>query len=91
VTLSSAGTSELKVTTIRVEGPNATSFTPSGNCAAGGTVAPGASCTIDVTFARSVGGTLACEKATLVVRTDDPGTPEHRIGLIGRGLIELTC
>jgi hypothetical protein len=91
VTLSSTGTSDLRVAAISVSGPNAGAFVAGGSCAEGGTVAPGAACTVEVTYTRSVEGTLACEKATLLIKTDDPGTPEHRVELLGRGLLELTC
>lgn len=91
VTLSSTGTTDLKVGSISVTGPNAGAFVAGGSCAEGGTVAPGAACTVEVTYTRSVGGTLACEQASLVIRTDDPGTPEHRVELRGRGLLELVC
>jgi hypothetical protein len=90
VTLSSTGTSDLKVESIKVEGPNASSFTPGGNCAAGGTVAPGGACTVDVKLTSNLLD-LTCVKGTLVIKTDDPSAAEHRVDLVGRGPLALSC
>lgn len=90
VTLSSTGTTDLKVGSITVEGPNAASFAPGGTCAAGGTVAPGAACTVVVTLTSALLD-LTCVRATLVLKTDDPGTADHRVDLVGRGPLALSC
>ncbi len=87
VTLSSTGTSDLKVESVKVEG---TGFTPGGTCAAGGTVAPGGACTVEVKLTSNLLD-LTCVKGTLLIKTDDPSAAEHRVDLVGRGPLALSC
>jgi hypothetical protein len=82
VTLTNTGTATL----------NLTSITPSGQfnapasgstCAAGGTVAAGASCTINVTFTPTTGGSLTGS----VTLTDNASPTTQTIGLSGTGAV----
>lgn len=91
VTLSSVGTTALVVKDIRIEGPNASTFSVAGSCAVGGSVAPGGSCVLSVAVNPAlVEGLLSCIKGTLIVATDDPGSPEQRVNLVARPALPVS-
>jgi hypothetical protein len=73
ITLSSAGTGPLAVASVVVTAP----FSQTNNCI--GSIAPGGSCTIQVTFAPTVVGSAS---GTITI-TDDAGT--QTVGLSGNG------
>ena len=85
VTLTSKGTAPLRVTAVALEGPNAASFQIAGSCAAGATLAPQGSCQAEVSFPFvDLGAVVSCPRATLTIRTDDPGAPAHQADITGR-------
>jgi Tol biopolymer transport system component len=79
VTLSNSGTGPLLISTLSVTGVNGADFGETNTC--GASVAPGASCTISVTFAPTNTGTRA---AVVSIVDNAPGSP-HVIGLTGTG------
>lgn len=80
VTLTNTGAGSLTITAINKSGTNAADFTATGTCAAGATVAPGASCTLSATFVPSAAGTRT---ATLTVASNAASNPA--IALSGTG------
>jgi len=70
LTLTNTGNEILTISMLVVGGTNATDFSESDNC--GGNVAPGASCTINVTFSPTATGTRT---ATLTI-TDNATSPQ---------------
>jgi hypothetical protein len=81
ITLSNYGTSALDVATINAT----TSFGESDNCI--GSLASGASCTINVTFTP---GTTGFIDGTLSITDDAPGSPQD-VGLSGTGISGGKC
>jgi hypothetical protein len=81
ITLSNYGTSVLDVATIN----STTSFGETDNCI--GSLASGASCTINVTFAPNTTGNI---DGTLSITDDAPGSPQD-IGLSGTGISGGKC
>jgi hypothetical protein len=75
-TLTNIGSTTVTINSIRAN----TDYTVSNNC--GSSVAPGAMCTINVTFAPASSGP---RPGALNVVSSDPASPE-RIDLVGRGL-----
>ena len=71
ITLSNSGTALLNVASIAITGANSGDFAQTSTC--GATVAPGAICTINVTFTPSQTGS---ESATVVVTDDGLGSPQ---------------
>lgn len=63
ITLTNSGAAALTLTALTAGGSNPGDFTRSGTCAAGGTVAAGASCTIVYTFAPGAVGTRSAQLA----------------------------
>jgi hypothetical protein len=84
VTLSSTGTVNLAIASITFTGTNPGDFAQTNNCPS--TMAPGASCTISVTFTPSV---LGAESATLNVNDDAANSPQT-VALSGTGLAPAT-
>ncbi|MDQ3642476.1 MAG: choice-of-anchor D domain-containing protein, partial [Actinomycetota bacterium] len=80
VTVTNTGELSLTVGAISVSGD----FTASGTCVAGTSVAPGESCTIDVTFSPTAGG---FRSGTLTIHHDAPDGP-HVVELTGTGVIK---
>jgi|RhiMethySRZTD1v2_1073278.scaffolds.fasta_scaffold13244_1 uncharacterized repeat protein (TIGR03803 family) len=79
VTLSNAGTGTLLISSLSITGMNAADFAQANNC--GSTVAPGASCAIDVTFTPTNTGTRT---AAVLIVSNAAGSP-HTVGLSGTG------
>ncbi|MGB0073668.1 MAG: choice-of-anchor D domain-containing protein [Terracidiphilus sp.] len=80
VTLSSTGTTNLNISKIGITGIYARDFTETNNCPA--TLAPGATCTIYVTFTPNALGTAT---ATLTVSDNAPNSPQTT-ALSGNGV-----
>ena len=78
-TLRNSGTATLSITGITVIGESASEFAQSNNCPA--SLAPNATCTINVTFSPSATGTRA---ATVRVSDNATGSP-HLLSLTGTG------
>ena len=81
VTLTNYRTTPLSITGITITGANSRDFAQTNSC--GGSVAPGASCTIDVTFAPAQIGTRA---ATLSITDSAPGGSQN-VTLKGAGTV----
>ncbi|MGH2689305.1 MAG: choice-of-anchor D domain-containing protein, partial [Actinomycetota bacterium] len=79
VTLTNRGDDPVTVGTVSIAGPDAADFTVSG--CAGRTLEPDEACTLSVAFAPSRTGSRT---ATLVVSSDQPGSP-HAVALSGIG------
>jgi len=80
ITVTNTGTVALAISTIRLAGGNANQFTQSNTC--GTTLAAGARCTVNVTFAPTSRGT---KNATLQVNVAAPATSQV-VTLTGTGL-----
>lgn len=80
-TLSNNGSAALKITTLTLGGGNPGDFALAGTCAIGGSVSPGASCTIDSIFKPAAAG---ARSADLVLMTD--GGAQLSLRLNGNGL-----
>jgi hypothetical protein len=80
ITVSNTGTAALVVSGVTVTGTDAASFTatPVAGCAS---VAPGASCTVNVTFAPATAG---AKTATVNIADNAPGSP-HTVTVTGTG------
>ena len=85
ITVSNTGTLPLVVSGVTVTGTDAASFTatPVAGCAS---IAPGASCAINVTFAPTTAGPKA---ATVTISDNAPGSP-HTVRLTGTGVAVAT-
>jgi hypothetical protein len=82
VTLTNSGTAALTIASIGLTGANAGDFAQVGDCPLGpATLAPGASCTISVTFGPTATGSRT---AGLSVTDDAAGSP-HAVALSGTG------
>ncbi|ERS83553.1 hypothetical protein Q667_18880 [Marinobacter sp. C1S70] len=81
VTISNTGNSDLGINGISIGGTDSTVFTQTNSCT---TIAPSASCDVDVTFAPSTEGT---RNATLIIQSTDAETPSVDVGLTGRGVL----
>ncbi len=82
LTLTNTGTGSLIVSTVSITGNNPGSFSHLGNCG-GHTIAPGATCTIDVTFAPTAQGSFS---ATLSIPDNAAGSPQS-VRLSGTGAL----
>ena len=80
-TLSNQCTTDVTGVAISLSGANGGDFSQNNNC--GGTIPAGSSCTINVTFAPTIGG---AESATLVVVDNDPTSPQQAT-LTGTGVL----
>jgi len=80
-TLSNDGSAALKITTLALGGSNPGDFALAGTCAVGGSVSPGASCTIDSSFKPAATG---ARSADLVLMTE--GGAQLSLRLNGNGL-----
>ena len=81
VVLTNTGSGSLTISSIAIGGAHAADFARTTNC--GATLAPAASCQIDVTFTPSAPG---ARNATLDVATDDPANPTRTATLSGTGV-----
>jgi hypothetical protein len=81
VTLTNTGNAALSISGLAVAGANAGDFTRGGTCAAPGTVAAGASCTITATFGPTATGPRT---ASISITSNAAGSP-HSIALTGNG------
>ena len=86
ITVSNTGTLPLVVSGVTVTGTDAASFTatPASGCAS---VTPGASCTVNVTFAPTTAGAKA---ATVNIADNAPGSP-HTVRVTGTGVAVATA
>jgi lysophospholipase L1-like esterase len=81
-TLRNSGTAPLAISGIASAGTNAADFTPVHTCPlAPATLAPGATCTISVTFTPGAAGARVAQVAV----TDDAAGSPHSLGLSGTG------
>jgi trimeric autotransporter adhesin len=80
VTLTNTGNSALTVSSIAVDGANASNFAQTNNC--GNSLAASASCTISLTFTPSAAGALA---GTLAITDNAAGSPQA-VPLSGTGV-----
>jgi Ca2+-binding RTX toxin-like protein len=83
VTVTNTGTASLTVSGVSLTGSNQLDFTVSSGC---GTVAPGASCTVSVSFKPSG---LGAETATLSIAHNAAGSPST-VALSGTGAVNAT-
>ena len=82
VTVTNASTTTaLHVTGIAISGVSKSDFTETDNCVSAGSIAPGTSCTINVTFIPSAKGVRS---AALSI-TDDGGSSPQTVALTGTG------
>ncbi|HEX5410931.1 MAG TPA: choice-of-anchor D domain-containing protein, partial [Terriglobia bacterium] len=79
ITLTNSGNVALNIASLAITGSNSSDFAQSNNC--GISVAPGANCSISVTFTPSAKGPRT---ATLSVADDAPGSPQQ-VSLKGNG------
>jgi hypothetical protein len=82
VTVTDTGTAPLAIGTVTVSGPDAGVFSKTADSCSGATLAPSASCAIDVTFAPDRTGGRA---ATLTIPSNAPGGPAS-VALSGTGV-----
>ncbi|EFH83279.1 N,N-dimethylformamidase beta subunit family domain-containing protein [Ktedonobacter racemifer] len=83
ITLTNNGTAALTINNIGISGTNASDYTQSNSCpASSSTLAPNASCTINVTFTPAG---LGSRSATLTVNDSAAGSP-YAIALTGTGV-----
>ncbi|WP_308495444.1 choice-of-anchor D domain-containing protein [Duganella flavida] len=80
-TLSNSGNAALKITSLVLGGANPGDFALAGTCAVGGTVSPGANCTIDTSFKPTAAG---ARSADLLLMTD--GGVQFTMRLGGNGM-----
>ena len=71
VTLVNTGNSRLSISGISLAGPDSSDFAETNNC--GGSLAAGANCTVNVTFAPTSGGSRL---ASLAISGTEPGSPQ---------------
>jgi N,N-dimethylformamidase beta subunit-like protein/HYDIN/CFA65/VesB family protein/centrosomal CEP192-like protein len=82
-TLQNTGSAPLHISSIGITGTNATDFAQTNSCPlAPSTLAPGASCSISVTFSPTLAGSRS---ASVSVADDAPGNPQT-VGLGGTGV-----
>ncbi len=83
ITMTNTGNSTLDITSIAITGTSAADYSQSNNC--GASVAPGASCTINATFAPIRTGLLLAD----VTMTDNAEGSPHKVQLKGKALRKL--
>lgn len=94
ITVSNVGTSSLELSLVDIQGTAAGSFAiEGGSCGQGQMLQPGASCGIGVRYTPQLVGSLgtSCHRATLVVRTNEPGSPNKQLDLVGKPPLTLDC
>ncbi len=84
VTLTSAGTANLVLSSIAITGTNAGNFAQTDNCPA--SLAPGKKCTVNVTFTPSH---LGSRSASLTFTDNAAGSPQN-VPLAGKGVAQAT-
>jgi hypothetical protein len=84
VTLTNSGTATLNITSIGVTGSNAVDFAETNNC--GNSVAPNATCSINVTFTPSALGS----RSASVTSTDDAPNSPQTVSLTGTGTTSVS-
>ena len=77
VSLLNTGNSGLNISGISVAGTDSSDFTETNNC--GASLAPGASCTVNVTFVPTAGGS---RMASIAISGTEPGSPQS-VELVG--------
>ncbi len=82
LTISNAGQTDLDILLVTISGPDALSFNVEGDNCSFQTLAPGATCLLEVFFRPLVIGDLV---ATLLVQSEDPVNPVLSVGLTGKG------
>lgn len=82
VTIVNGGTAPLEVLGVQISGTDAISFPVTAQNCDGADIAPGANCTVDITFDPKVRGALT---ASLDVISNAPGSP-HSVSLTGTGV-----
>lgn len=85
VTITNTGNTGLGLTNIFVDGTDSDVFTVTNQC--GSSLAPEASCAVDVTFAPSTEGT---RNATLTIESTDPENESASVPLSGKGTLAPT-
>ncbi|MCK0105963.1 choice-of-anchor D domain-containing protein [Marinobacter sp. S0848L] len=85
VSILSTGSAALGINNISISGPDAQLFTQTSDC--GSSLAPDASCSVNVTFAPSTDGT---RNATLTIESTDADKPSIDVALSGRGTLAPT-
>ena len=85
VSITNTGSAALGLNNIAISGNDADVFTVNNQC--GSSLAPDASCAVDVTFAPSTDGTRS---ATLTIESTDAETPSIDVALSGRGTLAPT-
>ncbi|AMQ90270.1 choice-of-anchor D domain-containing protein [Marinobacter sp. LQ44] len=84
VTVSNTGNAALGINNVTISGTDADAFLQTNNCAS---LAPSASCDVNVTFAPSTEGT---RNATLTIESTDADNPAVDVALTGRGVLAPT-
>ncbi len=79
ITVTNTGMAGLNIAAIGIAGANSGDFTQSHNCS---TIAPNASCTINVTFST---GQAGARNAQLTIESDDAANPSLTVALTGTG------
>jgi hypothetical protein len=86
VSLSNTGNAPLSLSAVNLGGANAGEFSQTHNCPVGGSIAPGASCTISAKFTPAATGSRA---ATLTLTSNASGSPA--VDLKGTGMVQASA
>jgi hypothetical protein len=86
VSLSNTGNAPLSLTAVNLAGTNAGEFSQTNNCPLGGSLSPGASCTINSKFTPAAEGARA---ATLTLSSNATGSPA--VDLKGTGIVQASA
>jgi Zn-dependent metalloprotease len=82
LTVSNAGTADLMINSLLVEGTNASQFEVSSGACTGQTLKPSGTCTVTVAFSPTSAGV---KTGSLMIESDDPNTPTLNVALTGTG------
>ena len=83
-TISNTGTADLVIGALSITGTNASEFDIHNDNCSGQTIAPSATCTVDVVFSPTSEG---AKNANLSIPSNDPDTPTLNVPLSGTGII----
>lgn len=86
ISLANSGTGPLSLTALGLAGTNATDFAQSNDCPTGGTLNPGAACTVTLSFTPAATG---ARLASLTVTSNAPGAPAA--DLRGTGIVQASA
>lgn len=86
ITVTSTGTHNLTIGTLSLSGTNASEFNKTADNCSGHTLAPAATCTVQVAFAPASSG---AKTANLLIPSNDPQTPVFAVSLNGIGSVPL--